>query len=168
MDNGYKRPEKMASIAEAIAHFLDWNAIHNPKKFVSLAELTVHVMGLSRRPNMNSATVQTCSKELKKAKTLLEKKYNRLCLFQRSSGYRATSSDQDKLIPVAKQAKGVEGKSRRLREMVAPIDPSTFSKDEEGKRDRQQLLNYQDATHRLTSDKMRQLLLPPGSPDLEK
>lgn len=162
----YKRPEKMVSIADGIAHFLDWNAVHNPGDPIPMPIIALNVMGLSRRPNLNSSPVETCKKEFGKAKTLLEKKYGRLTIYKRSFGYRATINDEDKLIPVKAKAKIIESGSRRLGNMIEPIDESTFSTTMEGKVNRAYLVKLRQGTALLTSQGMRSTLLPPGSPDL--
>jgi len=165
----YKKPADL-NLAEAIAHYLDWAARHDPYAFKNLVDIAYSAMGLRTRPRADSDDVEFCKKKLKStARNILLKKYGRRIISKVGLGMRATVDDLDMTKgPAATQAARIASASKKFSEIIESIDQDAIPDTAEAKPYKEWLPRAQQQANRLIAPSFRAALLPPGNPDKPK
>lgn len=95
----YKTPDdsvrKHMSIADRVAHFLDWAAVHSPNTYFPVNIILKAIDDLSTTPQMNNQGIPRIQSALTRAKEILMKKYKRGYANSRGLGVRATKDVND-------------------------------------------------------------------------
>lgn len=86
------------TIAQRIAHFLDWASQNRPYEFIAYNELTREVMGYDYTPRPNNKDVDLVKGAMSRSKKILFEQYSRGQLSKRSVGVRATVDADDRVV----------------------------------------------------------------------
>lgn len=148
------------TLAQKVAHFLDWAATHVKKTYFSYSLICKAVRGLAHVPRMNTNEVEAVRKTMQRAKQILRDKYKRGFDFSRGLGVRATVDDNDTVnYTVATAAKRMVSSKMNLDKVSSIVDPSKLSSKEAS-----YFENVTQASKRITNGHIQALLPPKPTP----
>jgi hypothetical protein len=122
------------TIAQRVAHFLDWAVKFRPYEFIAYNELTREVLGYNHTPRPNHQDVTLVKGAVSRSKKILFEQYHRDQLSKRSVGVRATVDANDRVIKgLTIKAENLQRAAAQFKNSAADINPAEVT-DPEAKR----------------------------------
>lgn len=164
--DGYE-PDKKASIAHRIAHFLDASAQEYPSQYAAYSLVAKAVLMLGRMPRQDSKEAGMVRRSMARVRQILQKDYRRELDTQVGIGVRATTDSADTLqTSMPKRMRRLESARVAVVQTAQLIDVSTLPNTPAlapwkkwMQKDVKEVLSL------LTAPEFEQKLLPPANED---
>jgi hypothetical protein len=145
-------------VAQRIAHFLNWAAIHIRRQYFNSQLITKAIYGHAHMPKVGSKEVEAVHSAVYRAKVILRDKYKRGSDSAKGVGVRACVDDNDTVThDVASKAKRLTSSKANLDKITDIVDPTKLAAKESAYFD-----NVTQASKRITSAQVQALQLPPS------
>ena len=163
-NSGYSPLLEKKSLAEGVAHYLNWAALNRPYQFLGHNEIAQCSFPLDRLPRNTSAEVDAIKNCMTRARKILDKVYHRSTETKPGVGVRATVDDFDRAKhSLTKRAKQLAGAAERYVHELEEINPKNIPNTGEGAVIREYVEHgAKDIAKKLVAPSFKQLLLPPA------
>jgi hypothetical protein len=165
----YKVDPDLMSMAQRIAHMLDWCSKVYPGTFFHPTVILQGIMGYKHTPRINTKEAESVRNTMGHAQKHLMDKYKRGFVSMPGMGYRATVDSEDIMSTTVEKKRARFNSARiHLGQAVDLVNPREIPNTENGKRLKANYYNLKDATKTLFSAEFEKKILAPPLEATEK